>query len=249
MRGYKCNAPNCSKSYGSEGALKTHFKQKHQGTKMITKPDGTPSTPSWFASYTYDPEFEPAANDSPPSTTSTPTSSHSPPPTPSSVSPAAGNANSPEKKLVLPETLLSQQLTFHQDGIMLGGNEHKLKYSNVPALMVKIGDYRKTSMFCGDLMARFNYQEKKFDWEIFANSSLMYKIEFKYSDLSGMNIESTPDGTCIITFELAVPPAFFHGYLPQSKSINWIRCADFTLQATVSQYRLHCLCTRYTNAT
>ncbi|EGG16556.1 Transcription regulatory protein SNF5 [Cavenderia fasciculata] len=33
-RSYKCFAPSCSKSYGTEGALKMHFKLKHPGVKI-----------------------------------------------------------------------------------------------------------------------------------------------------------------------------------------------------------------------
>ena len=33
-RKYKCEMPNCTKSYGSEGALTMHVKLKHPGVKQ-----------------------------------------------------------------------------------------------------------------------------------------------------------------------------------------------------------------------
>ncbi len=227
-----------------------HIRQKHSGMKVSTKPEITlssaspwpafspnvpqtavtmlvsPSALSGKASNIYNPEHD---NDM---SASSGASSHSPPSPSQLVSvPLQTNhsSSSLETNLVLPNNL-----QLGTDGILLDGNEHKLKYSNLPATVLKIGEYQKNSVFCGDLRACFNFQQKKFIWEIFANSSLLFKIECKFSDVTGMNVETPPDGTSIITFELAVPPTFYHGYLTHHKPINWISCPDFTTQALVS---------------
>lgn len=47
------------------------------------------------------------------------------------------------------------------------GFSERIKYSNVPVLTIRIGNWRKVSLFSGDLVAKILYEERKFVWEVY----------------------------------------------------------------------------------
>lgn len=69
--------------------------------------------------------------------------------------------------------------------------------SNIPVMMLKIGSYAKLSLFCGDIMARFNYAEQKFVWEIFSGG-MLYKMEILFASVTALSLEIPLDGTTIL---------------------------------------------------
>lgn len=43
----------------------------------------------------------------------------------------------------------------------------QIKYSNIPVLVLKVGNWQKTTLFCGDIIAKLMYEERKFVWEVY----------------------------------------------------------------------------------
>eukprot|EP01120_Amphizonella_sp_Union-15-10_P012310 TRINITY_DN5443_c0_g1_i3.p1 TRINITY_DN5443_c0_g1~~TRINITY_DN5443_c0_g1_i3.p1 ORF type:complete len:507 (-),score=88.03 TRINITY_DN5443_c0_g1_i3:167-1687(-) len=98
----------------------------------------------------------------------------------------------------------------------------------LPVLMLKIGTWHKTSLFCGDLVARFSFKDKQFEWEIFSMGSLL-KIEIEFDDVTGLGLEVFSDGTAMLIVEIRKPPIFSNGCLIEPHSSNaWAQVPDFT---------------------
>lgn len=47
------------------------------------------------------------------------------------------------------------------------GYSDRIKYSNVPIMVIRIGNWRKATVFSGDLVAKILYEERKFIWEVY----------------------------------------------------------------------------------
>jgi len=52
----------------------------------------------------------------------------------------------------------------------------------VPLLVIKIGSFTKSSMFCGDLVANFSFGEGRVYWELFSVSTL-YRVRPKMNTI------------------------------------------------------------------
>jgi hypothetical protein len=78
-------------------------------------------------------------------------------------------------------------------------NEIATMHSNIPVMMLKIGSYTKLSLFCGDVMARFNFSEQKFVWEIYGGG-MLYKMEILFASVSGMSLDIPLDGSVILRY-------------------------------------------------
>jgi hypothetical protein len=48
----------------------------------------------------------------------------------------------------------------------MGFSEH-VKFSNIPVLIIRIGNWKKGTAFHGDIIAKFLYEERKFVWEVY----------------------------------------------------------------------------------
>eukprot|EP01112_Ceratiomyxa_fruticulosa_P010533 TRINITY_DN2795_c0_g1_i3.p2 TRINITY_DN2795_c0_g1~~TRINITY_DN2795_c0_g1_i3.p2 ORF type:complete len:566 (-),score=135.67 TRINITY_DN2795_c0_g1_i3:465-2162(-) len=159
-----------------------------------------------------------------------------------STSPSPPSASSPSSSpalhpLSMHPTAPSQKISQPH---MLG-MQNRPKYSNLPVLVLSIGSWQKSSLFCGDLMARFGFVDRYFVWEIFTIGSVLTKIEICYDDVTGLAVEEMGDGTAILTVETRKIPGFFEGILEPHGPTMWTQKADFTngQASTFKRHRLH----------
>ncbi|CAK9329762.1 unnamed protein product [Citrullus colocynthis] len=148
-----------------------------------------------------------------------------------SVFTAAGPSNT--------ETSNFMVKTESQDATMPGTNE-KLKASNFPASLLKIGRWEYKSRHEGDLVAKCYYAKHKLVWEIL-EGGLKSKIEIQWSDIMGLKANCPGDGPAILNVVLARRPLFFRETNPQPrKHTLWQATADFT-DGEASIWRQHFL--------
>lgn len=110
---------------------------------------------------------------------------------------------------------------------------------NLPILMCKVGQWQKVSTFCGDLISRFHFAEKKFSWEVFF-ATLIYKVEFPFSDVTGLGLHVLEDGTSLFTIELGVAPRIYGACFQPHKIMNWAHAGDFS-GGYIQAYKRHTL--------
>ncbi|KAI8531671.1 hypothetical protein RHMOL_Rhmol11G0154500 [Rhododendron molle] len=104
----------------------------------------------------------------------------------------------------------------------------KLKASNFPALMLKIGSWERISKHEGDLVAKCYYAKKKIVWEVL-DGALKSKIEVQWSDIEAIRATIVDDQPGILEIELNQPPQFFRETNPQPrKHTLWQPASDFT---------------------
>ncbi|XP_057469052.1 uncharacterized protein LOC130758228 [Actinidia eriantha] len=107
-------------------------------------------------------------------------------------------------------------------------DSEKLKASNFPALLLKIGDAEWSSRHEGDLIAKCYYAKRKIVWEIL-DGGLKSKFEIQWSNIEGMRAIICDDETGVLELELNEPPQFFQETSPQPrKHTVWQHSADFT---------------------
>ncbi|PIA31848.1 hypothetical protein AQUCO_04800029v1 [Aquilegia coerulea] len=127
------------------------------------------------------------------------------------------------------------------DPIVSGTSADKLKASNFPASLLKIGTWEYVSKYEGDLVAKCYFAKHKLVWEVL-EGGLKSKIEIQWSDIMSLNAKHSGDdkpGTLDIV--LARQPLFFRETNPQPrKHTLWQATSDFTTgQATI--HRRHYL--------
>lgn len=104
----------------------------------------------------------------------------------------------------------------------------KLKASNFPALLLKIGSWERISRHEGDLVAKCYYAKKKIVWEVL-DGALKSKIEVQWSDIEAIRATIVDDQPGILEIELNQPPQFFRETNPQPrKHTLWNPASDFT---------------------
>ncbi|GMP63758.1 hypothetical protein CsSME_00025324 [Camellia sinensis var. sinensis] len=114
----------------------------------------------------------------------------------------------------------------------------KLKASNFPALLLKIGSWERKSLHEGNLVAKCYYAKKKIVWEVL-EGALKSKIEIQWSDIEAIRAIIRDDEPGILEIELNQQPQFFRETNPQPrKHTLWQQAMDFTGgQAAI--YRRH----------
>jgi hypothetical protein len=116
----------------------------------------------------------------------------------------------------------------------------KLKASNFPASLLKIGKWEYISKHEGDLVAKCYFAKHKLVWEVL-DGGLKSKIEIQWSDIMGLKANITDDGPSTLTVILARQPLFFRETNPQPrKHTLWQAAADFT-DGQASLHRQHVL--------
>ncbi|XP_008443831.1 uncharacterized protein LOC103487331 isoform X2 [Cucumis melo] len=146
-----------------------------------------------------------------------------------SSSTAAGSSNA--------ETFDFVVKSESQDATVPGTNE-KLKASNFPASLLKIGRWEYKSRHEGDLVAKCYYAKHKLVWEIL-EGGLKSKIEIQWSDIMGLKANCPDDGPAMLNVVLARRPLFFRETNPQPrKHTLWQATADFT-DGEASIHRQH----------
>lgn len=260
-RNWKCEL--CGKSYGSEGALKTHLKLKHPGVKIPKKEDmyGGNGPARYLAPQTLampfgTPSFMPSLKPDDPASRR----AQSLPAYKRGLS-GVGTAKAGSTALAAAST--SDALIKTEDASSASGSLPSSPVFTpvtspgangpdddrmstvpgtvyVPALMYQCGSYQRQSSFCGDLVLAVNLTERKLAWDVFAVNSLL-RMEISFDDIATMGIEPQNDTNCIVLLNLSKPPTFFCGWSEPHTPTVWVRVNDFTGNQAV-RFRHHVFC-------
>ncbi|KAH0894868.1 hypothetical protein HID58_057297 [Brassica napus] len=121
------------------------------------------------------------------------------------------------------------------------GSIEKLKASNFPATVLKIGQWEYKSRYEGDLVAKCYFAKHKLVWEVLERG-LKSKIEIQWSDIVGLKANCPEKGPGTLTLLLSRQPLFFRETNPQPrKHTLWQATSDFTTDGQASTYRKHFL--------
>ncbi|XP_062078476.1 uncharacterized protein LOC133782994 [Humulus lupulus] len=116
----------------------------------------------------------------------------------------------------------------------------KLKASNFPASLLRIGGWEYKSRYEGDLVAKCYFAKHKLVWEVL-EGGLKSKIEIQWSDIMALKANCPDEGPSTLTVVLARQPLFFRETNPQPrKHTLWQATADFT-EGQASMNRQHFL--------
>ncbi|XP_077238172.1 uncharacterized protein LOC143879597 isoform X2 [Tasmannia lanceolata] len=104
----------------------------------------------------------------------------------------------------------------------------KLKASNFPASLLRIGTWECVSRYEGDLVAKCYYAKHKLVWEVL-DGGLKSKIEIQWSDITALKADCPENGVGTLDIVLARHPLFFRETNPQPrKHTLWQATSDFT---------------------
>lgn len=104
----------------------------------------------------------------------------------------------------------------------------KLKSSNFPASVLRIGTWEYKSRYEGDLVAKCYFAKHKLVWEVL-DGGLKNKIEIQWSDIMGLKANYPDDAPETLDIVLARQPLFFRETDPQPrKHTLWQATSDFT---------------------
>ncbi|CAL9751567.1 unnamed protein product [Musa acuminata subsp. burmannicoides] len=119
-------------------------------------------------------------------------------------------------------------------------SSNKIKASNFPATLLRIGTWECVSRYEGDLVAKCYFAKHKLVWEVLERG-LKSKIEFHWSDITAIKATFSEGGHGTLDIVLARPPLFFRETDPQPrKHTLWQATQDFT-NGQASIYRRHLL--------
>jgi len=123
------------------------------------------------------------------------------------------------------------------------------KFCSLPMDLLKIGPWVKTSLFCGDLNARFCYEERVICLEIFSTASLIYKMEIPFLDICSFGLETVESST-VLSIATSSAPRFYYTHFQPHKAMSWSNCGDFTAghASLYRRYSLH-FGVRFSNTT
>ncbi|CAA3010921.1 Hypothetical predicted protein [Olea europaea subsp. europaea] len=108
------------------------------------------------------------------------------------------------------------------------GSTDKLKASNFPASVLRIGTWEYKSRYEGDLVAKCYFAKHKLVWEVL-DGGLKNKIEIQWSDIMALKANCPDDGPGTLDVVLARQPLFFRETNPQPrKHTLWQATSDFT---------------------
>ncbi|XP_024312724.1 uncharacterized protein LOC100821383 isoform X2 [Brachypodium distachyon] len=104
----------------------------------------------------------------------------------------------------------------------------RLKASNFPANILRIGTWEYISRYEGDLVAKCYFAKHKLVWEVL-EGGLKSKIEIQWSDITALKVTCPENGQGSLEVVLARPPLFFKETDPQPrKHTLWQATSDFT---------------------
>ncbi|KAL0340190.1 UNVERIFIED_CONTAM: hypothetical protein Sradi_4535800 [Sesamum radiatum] len=118
----------------------------------------------------------------------------------------------------------------------------KLKASNFPASLLRIGSWEYVSRYEGDLVAKCYFAKHKLVWEVL-EGGLKSKIEIQWSDITALKADYSDNAPGTLTIVLARQPVFFRETNPQPrKHTLWQATTDFTDgQASINkQHYIQC---------
>ncbi|KAH9304607.1 hypothetical protein KI387_009011, partial [Taxus chinensis] len=110
----------------------------------------------------------------------------------------------------------------------------KLKASNFPVSVLRIGTWECVSRYEGDLVAKCYFAKHKLVWEVL-DGGLKSKIEIQWSDITALKASCPETEAGTLDIEVSRPPLFFRETNPQPrKHTLWQATSDFTGgQATI----------------
>ncbi|XP_068652477.1 uncharacterized protein [Aristolochia californica] len=104
----------------------------------------------------------------------------------------------------------------------------KLKASNFPASLLRIGTWECVSRYEGDLVAKCYFAKHKLVWEVL-EGGLKSKVEIQWSDITAIKAQCPDNGPGTLDIVLARQPLFFRETNPQPrKHTLWQATSDFT---------------------
>ncbi|GLJ21102.1 hypothetical protein SUGI_0385690 [Cryptomeria japonica] len=104
----------------------------------------------------------------------------------------------------------------------------KLKASNFPASLLKIGSWERISRYEGDLVAKCYYAKRKLVWEVL-EGGLKSKIEIQWSDITSLKASYPDNRPGTLEIEISRAPMFCRETNPQPrKHTLWQPTSDFT---------------------
>ncbi|KAK1276857.1 hypothetical protein QJS04_geneDACA003885 [Acorus gramineus] len=116
----------------------------------------------------------------------------------------------------------------------------KLKASNFPASLLRIGSWERVSRYEGDLVAKCYFAKHKLVWEVL-DGGLKSKIEIQWSDITALKASCPENGPGTLDIVLARQPLFFRETNPQPrKHTLWQATSDIT-GGQASMHRNHFL--------
>ncbi|OMP09509.1 hypothetical protein COLO4_05402 [Corchorus olitorius] len=124
--------------------------------------------------------------------------------------------------------------------VKASSNTDKLKASNFPASILRIGHWEYKSRYEGDLVAKCYFAKHKLVWEVL-EGGLKSKIEIQWSDIMALKANCPENGPGTLNVVLARQPLFFRETNPQPrKHTLWQATSDFT-DGQASIHRQHFL--------
>ncbi|XP_078433678.1 uncharacterized protein LOC144704968 [Wolffia australiana] len=116
----------------------------------------------------------------------------------------------------------------------------KIKASNFPATILRIGTWECVSRYEGDLVAKCYFAKRKLVWEVL-DGGLKSKIEIQWSDILDIKASYAENSPGTLDIVLARQPLFFRETNPQPrKHTLWQATSDFT-GGQASKHRKHFL--------
>ncbi|KAL8123123.1 hypothetical protein AgCh_011207 [Apium graveolens] len=113
-------------------------------------------------------------------------------------------------------------------GSAASNSNDKLKASNFPATLLKIGTWEYKSRHEGDLVAKCYFAKHKLVWEVL-DGGLKNKIEIQWSDILALKATYADDAPGTLDIVLSRQPLFFRETNPQPrKHTLWQATSDFT---------------------
>ncbi|KAK8952920.1 hypothetical protein KSP40_PGU012146 [Platanthera guangdongensis] len=110
----------------------------------------------------------------------------------------------------------------------VSGGLDKMKASNFPASILRIGNWEYISRYEGDLVAKCYYAKHKLVWEVL-DGGLKNKIEIQWSDITALKATCPENESATLDIVLARRPLFFRETNPQPrKHTLWQATSDFT---------------------
>ncbi|KAJ0965780.1 hypothetical protein J5N97_026918 [Dioscorea zingiberensis] len=103
----------------------------------------------------------------------------------------------------------------------------KLKASNFPASLLRIGSWECISRYEGDLVAKCYYAKHKLVWEVL-EGGLKSKIEIQWSDITALKATCPENGPGTLDVVLARQPLFFRETNPQPRKHRCGKLLGFT---------------------
>ncbi|KAJ7962726.1 ATP-dependent DNA helicase [Quillaja saponaria] len=109
-----------------------------------------------------------------------------------------------------------------------GTMDNKLKASNFPASILRIGSWEYKSRYEGDLVGKCYFAKHKLVWEVL-DGCLKNKIEIQWSDIAALKANYPEDGPGTLDVVLGKRPLFYRETNPQPrKHTLWQATSDFT---------------------